>query len=388
MWSLAHLGRFDDARAAVLKARECYAAHLGLSADLHKDYLANAAFVNELRPIGDAEAKQNPWFYFAIGYLRGPELAAKDMGEIGSLRRGQLLDKWRDYFSDLRPIRGVLAYLLYANGQFEEAASHLESICLINRRYEPLSPAVVDLAWPRSILGECYWSLNKRELASREWQRVRSLELCALLEPRDDEWGSLAIPWIEGAKSRLLENGIAVPTRDVSLRASEYLRRSMKCLIEAEQFEESNVEFSELTGMIRREGRKYTDPVQSAASHLETVERLDAFTWATYSGQESSSWFRLEFAKWLLFQKKALIHLSNENVLLAVADYKQGNDAWPALSSLVFMGAIQGECGLVSDARATYRKCIDGFDELGAVEPVSDRPGMLSRARVALRELG
>jgi len=123
--------------------------------------------VNELLPIGDAEARQNPWFYFIFGYLGGPYLSVDDIREVGPVRRAQLMDAWRDFFSDLIPLRGALAYILFENAQFAEAISYLESICLIARKYESTSPIRIELAWPHAILGECYWASNQREKASR-----------------------------------------------------------------------------------------------------------------------------------------------------------------------------------------------------------------------------
>lgn len=388
MWCFAHLGRFDDARASVLRAREFYASHLGLGTDLRKKYIESPHFVDELRPIGDAEARQNPWSYFILGYLGGPLLAVDDMGEIGPARRAKLMEAWRDFFSDPIPLRGALAYILFENAQFAEAISYLESICLIARRYESTSPIRIELAWPHAILGECYWASNQREKASREWKTVRSLELCASLEPQTDEWGKLALPWFERAKCKLSENGIPLPDNEATMIASEHLREAMKSLIDADKLEIADVDLDELTRVIRRAGRRYTDAVNTAATHLESAERLDTFVWTTYLYEDSPSWCRFEYAKGLLFQKKALIHLTNDKGALAAANYKMANDIWPTRSSFAIMAGLQAACGLVSDATATYRACIDRFEELGAVELAIDRDEFVRQVDLALSELG
>lgn len=388
MWCFAHLGRFDDARASVLRAREFYASHLGLGAELRRQYIKNSIFVNELLPIGDAEARQNPWFYFIFGYLGGPYLSVDDIREVGPVRRAQLMDAWRDFFSDLIPLRGALAYILFENAQFAEAISYLESICLIARKYESTSPIRIELAWPHAILGECYWASNQREKASREWKTVRSLELCASLEPQTDEWGKLALPWIERAKAKLSENRIPLPDHGATMKASEHLRQAMKSLIDADKLEIADVDLDELTMAIRRAGRKYTDAVSTAAAHIESAERLDAFVWTTYIYDDSPSWCRFEYAKGLLYQKKALIHLTKDKSALAAANYKLANDAWPTRSSFAIMAGLQAACGLDSDAKATYRACIDRFEELGSVEPAIDRDEFVRQVDLALSEVG
>lgn len=389
MWSLAHLGRFDEARAALIKVREFYASHLGLRGDLLSQYLNIPVFSDGLWEIGNAEAVRNPWFYFVLGYMGGPpRLTSEDLGETGPKRRAELLEMWRDFLNNPMPLRGALAYLLYEASKYSEAISILESICLIARKYEFMSPVRIELAWPHVILGECYWALNAKEKASREWKTVRSIELCVDSESQTDEWNKLALPWIERAKSKLADNRVPLPDREATMKASAHLTQAMKCLIEADKLETGDVELSELLSVIRGAGEKYVDLVNSAATHIDAAEQLDAFVWSTNAYHDHPSWYRLECVKGFLFQKKALINLTNDRLAVAAANYKMANDVWPMLSAFLAMAELQESCGLVSDAKASYRVCVDRFEELTAVESAPDHDEFQRQIDSAISALG
>ena len=113
----------------------------------------------------------------------------------------------------------------------------------------------------------------------------------------------------------------------------------------------------------------------------------DPFTWAKCPSEDSYFWCRLEFAKGFLYQKIALVHLSNEKLALAVASYKQANDIWPSLTAYGVMGGLQAACGLTSDAKATYRTCIERTEIWGARNRQKIREEMLAEIQRALREL-
>jgi hypothetical protein len=158
-------------------------------------------------------------------------------------------------------------------------------------------------------------------------------------------------------------------------------------MIEAEQFTDGGQDFVELSDMIQRAGRRYTDPIQQAAANLEAVERLDPFIWAKCPTRDSYFWCRYELAKSLLLQKYALLHISKDKVALAVASYKQANALWPSVTTYGVMGGLQAACGLVSDAKATYRTCIDRAEEFGSDESSEARGETLKEIEQALRAL-
>lgn len=194
----------------------------------------------------------------------------------------------------------MLAYLLFENKQYREAALLLESILLIAREYEGNSPVRIELAWPLTIVGESYCALGEMEKASGAWKRVRSLDLCILINSEIDEWSRLAVPWIEKAKSKLSANGIPVPTPEDSLSSSEHLKQAVMLMIEAEQFTNEGEDLVELSGMIRRAGTRYTDPIRKATANLEAVAKLDPFVWARCPTKDWYFWCRYEHAKSLL----------------------------------------------------------------------------------------
>ena len=382
MSSFAQLGRFAEAEQAILKSRRLYAAHLGLPAEQQAMYVESGYSSDISKTTNDIQ--QNPWLYFILGDTNRPSLSKDYRGETEAAKRKTACEVWSSFFNDLVPIRGVLAYLLFENKQYHEAATLLESLLLIARKYEGISPVRIELAWPRTILGECYWASGQVERASEEWKRVRSLDLCISIDPEIDDWSRLAVPWIDWAKSRLTDHSISVPSQEDSFRASEHLKQAVSSLIEAEQFTDGGSDFDEFSSMIQRAGRRYLDPIRQAAASIEAVEKLDPFVWAKCPTRDSYFWCRLELAKSLFLQKYALLHVSNDKLALAAASSKQANELWPSLSTSCLMAAFQTACGLVSDANATYRSCLDRAEELGAVEASDDREQILKEIRQAL----
>lgn len=383
----ARLGRFEDAEQALLQSRKHYASHLGLPSEHHAAYIASGYLQDEDEPLGDDDLRQNPWLHFIFGLAYRPSQPKDYIGDTEAAKRRTAMEVWGGFFSDRTSIKGVLASLLFENRQHVESASLIESLLLIQRWYERDSPVRIELAWPRTILGECYWESNQREKAFASWKSVRSLDLCILIDPEIDDWSRLAVPWIERAKSRLSENNIPVPSQEDSLRSSEHLKQAVIFMIEAEQFTDGGADFVELSSMIQRAGRRYTDPIQQAAANIEAVERLDPFVWAKCPTRDSYFWCRYELAKSLLLQKYALLHVSNDKLALAVASYKQANALWPSVTTYGVMGGLQAACGLISDAKATYRTCIDRIEEFGADESSEARAETLKEIEQALTGL-
>ena len=383
----AQLGEFAEAEQALLQSRKFYAEHLGLPTDNQAGYIASGYLPDEFQSLADNDIQENPWLYYILGNAYRPSLPKDYIGDTENEKRQNAIRIWSEFFSDLTHIRGVLAHLLFENRQHHEAITLLEGLLLIARRYEGSSPVRIELAWPRTILGECYWANGQSERAIGAWKGVRSLDQCILIDPEIDDWSRLAVAWIERAKSRLSENNIPVPLQEDSLRSSECLKQAVKFMIEAEQFTDGGQDFVELSNMIQRTGRRYTDPIQQAAANLEAVEKLDPFVWAKCPTKESYFWCRYELAKSLLLQKFALLHISNDKLALAIASYKQANALWPSVTTYGVMGGLQAACGLVSDARATYRTCIDRADEFGSDESPEARAETLKEIEQALRVL-
>lgn len=383
----ARQGRFAEAEQALLQSRKFYAEHLGLPVEHHAEYVASGYLPDAFQSLAESDIQQNPWLYYILSDAHRPSTWSDYRGNTEAAKRKTAIEVWSSFFDDLVPIKGVLAHLLFENGQYHEAATVLESLLLIARKYEGISPVRIELAWPRTILGECYWASGQIERASGTWKSVRSLDLCILIDPEIDDWSRLAVPWIERAKSRLSENNIPVPSQEDSLKSSEHLKQAVRFMIEAEQFTDGGEDFVELSSMIQRAGRRYTDPIQQAAACLEAVERLDPFTWAKCPTRYSHFWCRYELAKSLLLQKYALLHVSNDKLALAVASYKQANALWPSVTTYGVMGGLQAACGLISDAKATYRTCIDRVEEFGADESSEARAETLKEIEQALSGL-
>jgi tetratricopeptide (TPR) repeat protein len=384
MSSHARLGNFDEAQAHLMKARGFYADHLGLSDQQRARFLQGGHLIDDLMAVGNRDLEENPWLYFILGHAYGPSDA---YGDTEATKRNSALRAWADFISNNRErMFGALGYLSFTDGKQNEAAKCLESVLLIVRRYDADTPARIESLWPRVILGDCYWASGQKQKAGECWRRVLSVESCV---PESDlsDWDRFALPWIAKAKSSLAEHGIPVPTPEISRRASEHLRQAMAHLFEAEQFEASGVDLEELSEMIRKAGARYTVPLERATSELGLVERLDPFTWAKTPLRDSRHWWRYESAKGFLFQKIALVHLSNEKPALAAASYKQAMDIWPMLVPCALMGGMQAACGLFADARATYQMCIDRAEEFGSVEGLETCKEVLLGVQEALSEL-
>jgi hypothetical protein len=383
----AQLGRFAEAEQALLQSRKFYAEHLRLPVEHHVGYVASGYLPDEFQSLASSDIQENPWLYYIFSDVYRPSTWNDYRGDTETAKRKTAIEVWGSFFDDVVPIKGVLAHLLFENRQYHEAATILECLLLIARKYEGISPVRIELAWPRTILGECYWASGQSERAIGAWKGVRSLDLCILIDPEIDDWSRLAVAWIERAKSRLSENNIPVPSQEDSLRSSECLKQAVGFMIEAEQFTDGGQDFVELSSMIQQAGRRYTDPIRHAASNIEAVEKLDPFVWAKCPTRDSYFWCRYELAKSLLLQKYALLHISNDKVALAVASYKQANAFWPSVTTYGVMGGLQAACGLISDARATYRTCIDRAEEFGSDESSEARAETLKEIEQALMGL-
>ena len=189
-----------------------------------------------------------------------------------------------------------------------------------------------------------------------------------------DAWSRFALPWIEKAKSRLLERGMTLPPPELSRQSSDHLRSAIQYQLEAEQFESNAGGLEELVDGVRRAGRRYTVPLERANTALESMKPLDPFAWARIPIKNSSAWWRYESAKGLLLLKTALVHLSCEKLALAIAACK------PAL------GGLQAICGLKADVRATYSLCLGRAEELAFDQSSSEREQALVEIREALSQ--
>lgn len=383
----ARLGEFAEAEQALLQSRKFYAEHLGLPAEYQAGYIASGYFPDEFQSLADNDIQENPWLYYILGNAYRPSLPKDYIGDTENEKRQNATRIWSGFFSDLSHIRGVLAYLLSENKQYHQAATLLESLLLIARRYEATSPVRVELAWPRTILGECYCANGQIERASGAWKSVRSLDLCISIDPDIDEWSRLAVPWIEKAKSKLSQNGISVPSKEESLSSSEHLKQAVGFMMEAEQITAGGSDFDYYSRMIQHAGRRYTEPLRLATANIEAVEKLDPFVWAKCPTRDSYFWCRYELAKSLLLEKYALWHVSNDKLVLAIASYRQAAALWPSMTTYGVMGGLQAACGLISDAKTTYRTCIDRAEEFGYDESSEARAEAVKEVQQALNGL-
>ena len=379
----AQLGNSNDAQGHLINARTFYADHLRLPDEHRIHFIQNGYLAHDLEQSSCRDFQENPWLYFLIGDACGPALPNEYDG--GSMGR-QLTSVWADFVTDKRSILiGTLGYFYFANNQYVEAAKYLERFILIARRKELSSPIDIELFWPRVILGDCYWASGKHQEAFACWRSARSFELCS--ESDADYWHCFLGPWLQKANSRLAEHKISIPTSEISRQSSHHLRLAFEHTLEAETYEARDVQLDELIDMIRRAGRKYRRLIDNAARALETVEKLDPFTWAQVSIGDASYWVRYENAKSLILQKKALLCMVDEQIPLATATYKHAMTIWPTLSGYAVLGTLQSACELGADARATYQTCIDHAEELGSIESADDNAELLRWVRQSLSEL-
>lgn len=389
MTAQAQLGDFEQAQSSVLKARGFYATHLGLTEDQQARFVRGGHLIDDLREAGDRGLQDSPWIYFIMGHAYGPCLPDAYIGDTAADKNRTAMGIWAEFIYD-NPERfeGALGFLRLANKQLAEAARHLETVGLIARRYESISPVRIEWLWPMVTLGDVYWGNNEPARAMACWHRARSVEMCIDADVQNDYWSMLALPWIERAKARLAERNQEPPPPEISREAARHVGEAIRHIVDAEQFEESGVGLDELVEMIRRAGRRYTDAVARAAAELEQVNRFDPYAWSRSPVSDSPYWYRYESANGFLSQKRAFAHLTTEKLALAIAACKQANDFWPTLSSYTVMGGLQIACGLKADGIATYRACIDRAESFGAVDSSDDRREIVAELRQALRELG
>lgn len=387
MSAYAQLGDFEGAQSSLLDARRLFGAHLRLNNDQLDSFVSGGHLIDDLREAGDRCVRETPWLYFIMGHAYGPSLPSAYIGETETERKKTAMGVWAEFMNDQERFAGALGYLCLTNGQYREAAKHFETVLLIARRYETVTPYRIELLWPLVTLGTCYWNSQEPERATACWRRACSVSTC--IEPdTTDDWGALGSPWIEQAKSRLTEHNIGIPPPEISLQAAKHLGEAVRHIVEAEQYEAAGVDLDQLADLIRRGGRRYTDAVASAEAELEHMERLDPYAWSRSPVSDSPFWYRYESASGYLWQKKALACLASDKLALAVAAYKQANEFWPTLPSYALMGGLQIACGLKADGMATYKRCIDQVEAFGAVDSSDDRREIVAELRQALHELG
>lgn len=388
MASNAKLGRFAEARDALLQARHFYASHLGLTEEQHACYVKTGYLPDEIRQLEGKDIEDSPWLYDVLGTGIHPSLPEDYRGETEEEKRRNAMQVWSNYLDNQRPLKGVLARLLFENCSYTEAVSWLERVILISRRYWGTTPVRPEVVWPCVTLGECFLALGNADKANRAWQGVRAMEICCAAKDSVDDWGRLALPWIDKAKSKLLEHGFPIPSPGMSLDASKHLRLAWDAMLEAEQFEAGATDLIEIASAVERAGRRYLEPLSRAAALIESVEQLDSAVWADCRTSDSSFWCTLDLAKSMLRLKHAIVYLSQEKLALAVAQYKDANSLWPTIPTYGVMGGLQAACGLNADARATYSKCIQYADEIGATDSSESREETLNEIRQALYQLG
>jgi tetratricopeptide (TPR) repeat protein len=382
MHAYAKLGRFAEARENVIKARQFYAGHLGLTPEQRERYVAQPYLIDDLRPAGDRDLEDNPWLWPILGHGESPLLPDSYNGETEAARERQALEAWVQFVSNRRQgFIGVFGFLLLATAQYSSAVRYLEKLLLIARRYEHLEPCRPELLWPRVLLGDCYQKIGTIEKATRMWRRAASVRSCVVAEP--DDFTQCILPWIQKAESRLQAGGENLPAPEMTRRATEHFRQAMSYLLAAEQFE---VKGEDLTDRVRRAGSRYVELVQRALSEVREAEALDAFAWAK-APTPTEYWCRYEWVKALAMQKSAIWQMSNDRLALAIASLKEANELWPTLSFLAVMGGLQAACGLTADAGHTYQTCIDRADELTAMESSEDSEQILREVHEALNSL-
>ena len=74
MHAYAKLGRFAEAKDHVIKARQFYAVHLGLTPEQRELYVSEPYLIDDLRPAGDRDLENNPWLWPLLGHAESPLL--------------------------------------------------------------------------------------------------------------------------------------------------------------------------------------------------------------------------------------------------------------------------------------------------------------------------
>jgi tetratricopeptide (TPR) repeat protein len=388
MSAYAQLADFEKAQAYVKDSRRFYASHLGLPDHQQTEYVKTGYLSEGLLEVDDRDLEEYPWLQFILGSLHAPKLPDQYRGDTDAERRTVAISHWSDFVMDRYDhMLGALAFLHFTNGNYSEAARHLERVILIMRRYEAIDPIRIEFAWPRVVLGDCNRASGTHDKAAACWQDARSLQICTRLQTQLDPYSQFALPWVEKAKARLAESGIPVSDAETSYRSSQHLLRAIEYMVEAEQYEEQGVDLERLAQRVRRAGERYTLPVERAALELASVAKLDRFTWCKAEICNSTCWYRYEGAMGLLHLKKALILIAGRKLALAVASLKEAMRVWPTSTYCLLLGGLQATCGLVKDARATYQMFIDRTKEIGATESSADREEALKVAREVLSGL-
>jgi len=386
MSAQARLQHFDTALAHIKRARALFANHLNLVGEQLVKFAESGSFVDDLRDVGDQCIQESPWLYFVLGGIYGPYVPKSVVDGSGNDTLRKEARDWADFFSRYREEKKLaLSYLYMADGCPTAAVRHLEKSILIARKYETYWPTRIEVVWPQVLLGDCYWASGQQEKAVVQWRRASSIEMCVV--PDLDEGDRLGIPWIGKARTKLAEYHIPVPNPEASQEASRRLRRAINLATEAEGYEDRSGSTHDLAASVIRGGSRYVELLNMVANELDAVTGLDPFAWARQSDEKKTSWIRRENLKDVLMQKMAMVHLVNDRTLIAISCYKQALEAWPTLFVYFMMGKLQADCGLRSDAIATFRLAISHAEEVSASESSEESSLILEELRRAIQEL-
>jgi hypothetical protein len=122
----AQSGQFPDAQHARRKAREHYAAHLGLKADVLEQYLADTSYVEA--EIGLTDATEHPWLYYLLHESTFPTSLYMLIGDTHEERAGHAMRAWASFGDDQTLLRKVLAVLQVRAKRYQVAVAIIEGI--------------------------------------------------------------------------------------------------------------------------------------------------------------------------------------------------------------------------------------------------------------------
>ncbi len=381
MTAEAQLSHPKQARGYARQAREFYAEHLGLNPSQKVRYTASGLLIDDLREVGSEAFREEPWIYFLLGHSCGPHIPEDDSISI------ETCEEWREFLSErAEETLRALAQVLFAQGEYMEAAERLQDVILLARRYEMISPLRVEVVWPRFLLGECHRAAGRNDRAIDLWRSACSIEHCIEGSPNDTD--NAGLRWSTRAKERLAERQASYATQSASRSASRYIVQAVRYLTQAESYEARDDSIDVLLDSVRKAGDHYSALLARASEEITMMDRYDPFAFGKAPIGDSTSWFRLESAKEQLLQKNALVYLSKEQTAAAVVCYKQSTELWPTVSGYSTLAALQLACGLRSDAKASCEMLIHRAMYIGSTEASEDHQEKLSDAYHLIRELG
>jgi tetratricopeptide (TPR) repeat protein len=382
----AQLGQFPDAQHSRRKAREHYAAHLGLKADVLEQYLADTSYIEE--EIGLTDATEHPWLYYLLHESTFSTSLYMLIGDSDEERAGHAMRAWASFGDDQTLLRKVLAVLHVRAKRYQVAVAIIEGI-LRSRDYQS-AEFTADLYlgqyWLSFIAGECYKALGDRGGAMNRWQVARSFEMWRTIDP--EAYGILVSSWVEKAKDALRAEGITLPTWESSQTSTQHLAAAWQWMLRAE-VEVEGLNLYDLATKLKDPENDFKKYTSAADQQMRMVEKLDPFIRVEVDTPNDGGkrWISYVLVKGVILFYWGLVYACVDDFRSALVWFNQSLALQPTRGCYFWLGFTYQAQGAMNEAREAYQIAIaPQTDFIDVFEDENERENMEAMVNCVLNE--